>query len=76
MQQFDYVINDPLGLHARPAGMLAKAAKEFADTTITITTKENVAQVANAIAIAKKGNATVKKVAPAPVVNKYEVYLI
>lgn len=37
MKEFNYVVNDPLGLHARPAGMLAKAAKEFADTTITIT---------------------------------------
>ena len=55
-----------------------KSAPAVADTTtiITITTKENAALEANAIAIAKKGNATVKKVAPAPVVNKYEVYLI
>ena len=37
MQQFDYVINDPLGLHARPAGLLAKLAKPYADTVITIT---------------------------------------
>lgn len=37
MQQFTYVINDPLGLHARPAGLLAKLAKPYADTTITIT---------------------------------------
>ena len=53
-----------------------KSAPVIVDTITTITTKENVAQVANAIAIAKKGNATVKKVAPAPVVTKYEVYLI
>ena len=37
MQQFDYVINDPLGLHARPAGLLAKLAKPYADTVITVT---------------------------------------
>ena len=36
MQQFTYAIQDPLGIHARPAGMLASAAKPFADTTITI----------------------------------------
>ena len=36
MQQFTYTIQDPLGIHARPAGMLASAAKPFADTTITI----------------------------------------
>ena len=37
MKEFNYTVNDPLGLHARPAGMLAKAAKAFPDTTITIT---------------------------------------
>ena len=26
MKQFEYTINDPLGIHARPAGMLAKEA--------------------------------------------------
>ena len=36
MQQFVHTINDPLGIHARPAGQLAKTAKTFADTTITI----------------------------------------
>lgn len=29
MQNFKYVIKDELGIHARPAGMLAKVAKEF-----------------------------------------------
>ena len=37
MKQFNYVIRDPLGLHARPAGLLAKLAKPYAETTITIT---------------------------------------
>lgn len=37
MKQFDYTINDPIGIHARPAGMLVKEAKVFADTTITVT---------------------------------------
>ena len=36
MKQFTYTITDPLGIHARPAGLLAKAAKGFADTTITV----------------------------------------
>ena len=36
MKQFEYTINDPLGIHARPAGMLAKAAKAFGDTTVTV----------------------------------------
>ena len=29
MQQFTYTVNDPLGIHARPAGLLAKEAKKF-----------------------------------------------
>lgn len=40
MKEFHYVVNDPLGLHARPAGLLAKLAKPFTDTTITITKGE------------------------------------
>lgn len=36
MKQFTYTITDPLGIHARPAGLLAKAAKGFADTTVMI----------------------------------------
>ena len=37
MKQFEYTIHDPLGIHARPAGMLVKVAKAFADTVVTIT---------------------------------------
>lgn len=37
MKQYTYTVKDPLGIHARPAGMLSKAAKAFADTTVTIT---------------------------------------
>ena len=36
MKEFTYVIQDALGIHARPAGMLAKKAKSYADTTVTI----------------------------------------
>lgn len=32
MKEFKHVINDPLGLHARPAGMLVKACAGFAST--------------------------------------------
>lgn len=35
MKVFNYVITDEIGIHARPAGMLVKEAKEFA-STITI----------------------------------------
>ncbi len=29
MKEFKYTITDPEGIHARPAGLLVKAAKEF-----------------------------------------------
>lgn len=35
MKQFTYTITDPVGVHARPAGMLAKAAKAL-DSTVTV----------------------------------------
>lgn len=35
MKQFTYTITDPVGIHARPAGVLAKQAKTL-DSTITI----------------------------------------
>ena len=37
MKQFTYTVTDPVGIHARPAGILAKTAKAL-DSTITITT--------------------------------------
>lgn len=30
MKQFEYVIADPVGIHARPAGLLVKEAKQHA----------------------------------------------
>ena len=36
MKEFKHVINDPMGMHARPAGMLVKAIAGYA-SKITIT---------------------------------------
>lgn len=41
MKQFSYTITDPVGIHARPAGLLAKQAKAFGDTVITVTKAGN-----------------------------------
>ena len=35
MKQFTYTIKDPVGIHARPAGILAKMAKTL-DSKVTI----------------------------------------
>ena len=45
MKQFTYTIKDPLGIHARPAGQLAKLAKSFADTTCTLTKGEKTVKL-------------------------------
>lgn len=42
MQSFTHVIQDPMGLHARPAGMLAKAAVAF-PCSITVTSPAGTA---------------------------------
>lgn len=34
MKQFTYVITDEIGIHARPAGLLAKEAKQFQSTVM------------------------------------------
>lgn len=44
MKQFTYQIKDPLGIHARPAGLLAKLAKGFADTTVVIQKEDKEAK--------------------------------
>ena len=36
MKSFEYTVADEVGIHARPAGVLAKEAKKYA-STITIT---------------------------------------
>ena len=36
MKEFKHVIADPLGLHARPAGMLVKACAGYASTVTLI----------------------------------------
>ena len=36
MKSFDYVITDPVGIHARPAGILVNEIKKFA-SAVTVT---------------------------------------
>lgn len=41
MKEFEYIITDPIGLHARPAGMLVKKAKNYASRiTVSANGKE------------------------------------
>ena len=36
MKTFEYVITDPVGIHARPAGLLVKEIKKYAGSTVTV----------------------------------------
>ncbi len=55
MKSFVYVVKDPLGIHARPAGMLAKAAKPFADTPITITKEDKTVKASQLMKLMSLG---------------------
>ena len=37
LKEYTYTIEDELGIHARPAGLLSKLAKSFPDTLVTVT---------------------------------------
>lgn len=50
MKSFKYTIQDPLGLHSRPAGVLVKKAKEY-ESTITIIKGEKEAQANKLLAV-------------------------
>ena len=47
MRSFSYQIKDPVGIHARPAGILAKKARQFASEIIV----SNGEKQANATAL-------------------------
>lgn len=45
MKEFEYVIKDPVGLHARPAGLLVKQASQFKSSiTVNVNGKEGDAK--------------------------------
>lgn len=50
MMKFEYTIKDELGIHARPAGVLAKEAKNYA-SKITITKGTKSAEATKLMAI-------------------------
>ncbi len=54
MKSFEFVVRDELGIHARPAGMLVKAAKEY-DSKITITKGEKTVEATKLMAIMSMG---------------------
>ena len=72
MKQFTYTITDPLGIHARPAGILAKAAKTYPDTTVMIEKDGNAVkatQLMKLMGLGVKQGDTVKVTAEGPSEN-------
>ena len=54
MKTFSYTIKDEIGIHARPAGLLAKKAKEF-ESVITIEKNGKSAAATKLIAVMGMG---------------------
>lgn len=54
MKEFTYTITDSLGIHARPAGLLVKAAKAL-DSTVTIRKGEKSAAATKLMALMGMG---------------------
>ena len=54
MKEFKYVITDPEGIHARPAGMLVKEAKKY-QSKITITKEGKTAEASKLMAVMSLG---------------------
>lgn len=54
MKQFNYVIKDEVGIHARPAGMLVKEAKKYA-SKIVIKKEDKSAEATKLMALMSMG---------------------
>ncbi len=50
MKEFSYTITDPVGIHARPAGLLVKAAKAY-QSAVTLYKGEKSANVTRLMAV-------------------------
>ncbi len=50
MKEIKYVITDPLGMHARPAGLLVKAVAAYA-STVTVTAPTGTADAKRLMAL-------------------------
>ena len=55
MKSFEYVITDPVGIHARPAGILVKEVKNYKDSTITLTKGEKSVNLLKLMALMQMG---------------------
>ena len=54
MKEFEYTITDPVGIHARPAGLLVKEVKKYA-STITVVKGEKAVNALKLMALMGMG---------------------
>lgn len=50
MKQFEYTVQEPVGIHARPAGLLTKEAKKY-KSAITVTKGDKTVNVLKLMAL-------------------------
>ena len=55
MTSFDYTITDPVGIHARPAGLLVKAVKAQAPAVVTIKAGAKTVVASKLVALMQMG---------------------
>ena len=66
MKSFTYTIVDPVGIHARPAGLLVKTAKAFSGTEISVTKGDKTVKSTQLMGLGVKGGDTVTVTAEGP----------
>ena len=62
MKEFEFVVTDPQGIHARPAGLLVKVAKKF-ESNISVfkgARKGNLKKIFTVMALGVKQGETIK----------------
>ena len=55
MKSFEYTITDPVGIHARPAGILVKEIKKYA-STVTVSKGDKAVNALKLMALMGMGN--------------------
>jgi phosphocarrier protein len=55
MKNYVHTVKDPRGIHARPAGLIAKLAKEYADTSIIFSYNGTEAKAASLMKLMSLG---------------------
>ena len=55
MKSFEYTITDPVGIHARPAGLLVKLIKGYAGSAVTITKGDKSVNALKLMALMQMG---------------------